>query len=271
MTPPETPWKFIATGNVARGFIAFGNVATGFIAVGNVAYGVVSVGLSLSVGVLALGVNAVGLVAGLGVNAVAPVALGAANALGGVAVAGANALGALPLGGVNTHPSATVGLVVAVVVLAASWLLPRIGPRPEELPQAPGALGRLGDVLSGRATRAWIEATFVALDGAGLRAVVAGEERTLPVAPEARIEAAALAPTAPCPAWLDVAAVDERGEAPTDAGYREAAPTRRAARVEGARAGAPAWLAVFAQVDGPARLTARVAAVATIAASLLAR
>jgi hypothetical protein len=259
-------WKFVATGNVAKGFFAFGNVATGFFAFGNVAYGVVSVGFSLSTGVVAIGLNAIGLVAAFGLNGVAPVSIAAINSIGGFAVGGVNAMGGIARGGVNAGPAPLAALVVAVIVLAASFLLPKLGPGELAL-QRRRVTTSLAELATGASSSGTIAARLLRVGTDTLDVGVAGRRAELSASSWVLDAAAAAIAGGEAPVYLDLEAHDEVGAPVPGAGYREAgpAPVRRVIEVRSVTPAPVWWLDVLAASDGAMRWAARGGAIVSAA------
>lgn len=138
--------KWIAGGNIAEGFLVFANVGSGVVTFGNVAHGLFAFG-NLAVG----GVFAVGNVA------VAPIAIGATNAIGVLAFSAINALPFVwGIGGLNllTPP---LGLIVAVVMLVATFVVK--GERPASLSDDRPVVD-VGRLLHGEQKEGWVAASF---------------------------------------------------------------------------------------------------------------
>jgi hypothetical protein len=210
-------------------FLAFGGTAKGIIAIGGVAHGIVAIGAIASAGVISIGMNAVGSVAAVGLNAAAPISLSLINGLGLYSVAGVNgwgvwthagtnAAGISSHGGVNTSYSVLPGVVVILILIAASSVL-----RGKRAPRGKSGAIPLRRFVGSALTEARVRARLMAApDGAveladGGPPIVFRADASLAARARAVVEAA---PTA-VPVFARVAQVEERVVTEEEASYRE--------------------------------------------------
>ncbi|HVY44633.1 MAG TPA: hypothetical protein VHB21_02090 [Minicystis sp.] len=164
------PLKLVSVGTNAYGVFAFGVAARG----------IVAVGAAGAAGVVAIGTNAIGSVFALGVNAAAPVTIALANGVGVVAFVGANGGGAFGGALANAGFSPYAGFVLAALLVALSFVLPR-APRPEQRAHVP-----LRDLERGEQDAGWVAARVVGRRGGGAIALRVGRRRVeLAATPEA--------------------------------------------------------------------------------------